>query len=60
MKVFFENPDMPKGMEFYVKDLGILKNGESTDVPDEQVAAFEEATGKKIKDIFPAKKGGDN
>lgn len=60
MKVYYENPDMPKGTEYSVSGLGILKNGESTEVSDDQVAAFEAATGRKIKDAFPAKKGGDS
>jgi hypothetical protein len=64
-KITFVNPDMPDGKEYWVKNLGLLVNNKQVEFSDEEVAAFEEATGKTLKEAFPtakfsAPKGGDD
>lgn len=50
LKVTFTHPDFPKGYEFEVAGLGLLKNGEATSVSAEQEAQFVAEHGEGVKD----------
>lgn len=52
MKIELNEPSQPKGMEFHVNGLGTLVNGKAVDFSDEEIAAFEEAVGRSVKEAF--------
>jgi hypothetical protein len=52
MKVKIDNPAFPEGHLLAIDGLGVFENGKEVEVNDEQVAAFEMATGKKFSEAF--------
>jgi hypothetical protein len=68
MKIELNDPSAAKGKQFYVNDLGSLENGKAVEFSDEEVAVFELAQGRSIKEAFAANpniklsvvKGGDD
>lgn len=50
VKIKLEQPNLPKGARLSVSNLGELVNGETTEIDDAVVEAFENLTGTKIVD----------
>lgn len=52
MKIELDEPTLPKGMELYINNLGVLENGKAVEFSAEEVSAFEAATGRDIHEAF--------
>jgi hypothetical protein len=52
LKVTYEHPDFDKGHEFSVNGLGILKNGEATEISDEQERTFVATNQASVRDAL--------
>lgn len=52
MKLKVDHPSYEKGTELSVEDFPVLLvNGQTVEVTDDQVKAYEDATGKKIREV---------
>lgn len=47
-----EHPDFPDDYEFYYNGIGVVKNGETLDISEEQERAFISFYGKTISEAF--------
>ena len=64
MKLTYNNPAFLKGEDVELPGYGLVKNGESFEVTDEQAEAYEARTGRSLVDVaksdgnFETPKGG--
>lgn len=64
MKLTYNNPSFKKGEELAITGIGLVKNGESLELTDEQVEQFKDITGNSLADVvkenenFGTTKGG--
>ena len=64
MKLTYNNPNFKKGEEVAITGLGLVKNGESLELSDEQVEQYKAVTGNSLADVvkkndnFETTKGG--
>ena len=56
-KLTYTHPHFPKGYEFYLMGLGILKNGEAVEVTEDQERSFLHTHGLALKEAL---QGNDN
>ena len=52
LKVSFSHPDFPKDQEFAVADVGLIKNGGSVTLTEDQERSFQAARGMSVKEAF--------
>jgi hypothetical protein len=52
LTVTFHNPAYPDGYAFGIEGLGVLNNGEASEISEEQEQAFANATGATIAEAF--------
>lgn len=50
--VAIDHPDFPEGTEFGIDYLGVVPNGGSLEVPDENVEMFEQVKGETVDEAF--------
>lgn len=48
LKITYDNPDFPKGHEFEIRGLGVLENGKSVTLTEEQEENFAAETGQTL------------
>ena len=51
MKLTYNNPTFKKGEEIAVEGLGVIKNGESLELSDEEVKEYKARTGNSLADV---------
>lgn len=52
LRLSFHHPHFPEGYKFALNDLGVIENGGSLEVSDEQAAQFAAARGKTVEEAF--------
>ena len=64
MKLTYDNPAFAKGEELDLPGFGLIKNGESFEVSDEEAKEYKNRTGRSLADVakkdknFESEKGG--
>jgi hypothetical protein len=63
VKLTYNNPAFEKGLEIDLPGFGLVKNGESFEVSDEEAKTYKARTGRSLADVakggnFEQEKGG--